>query len=211
MEFTIKDFEEFLNANGGNEEVKSVLRKAIKPEMKAEQFKSFIDSPEGKVLISPEIDRRVTDAIKTFRENHFEKEVTEKVSARIKELNPDETPEMKRIRELEDLYKKSENQAAKERLDRQILELASKKGVKPSLLAKVKFQDVAEAESFITDFLAEKDEIEKNISNSLLKRTATSPTSGSNSGNVKLKDLGVKELMALEEAGKLDAMIMNQS
>ncbi len=184
-DFTIKDFEEFLAKNAETDEVKAVVRK----------------------LATPEIDRRITDALKTYKENHFDKEVAEKVNQRVKELHPDETPEMKRIRELEDKDIKRDAELAKERLDRQVMELASKKGIKTSLVSKIKFNDAAEAESFINEFLAEKAEIEKSISNEMLKKTTGAPTSAGSTGTVDIKNMSVNQLIALENEGKLDSAL----
>jgi len=83
--------------------------------VKAEDVATYLESDDGKKLIQSKIDAGITTGVNTFRDNNFKKEVDKAVEEKIKELNPDETPEQKenrenrrRIEELEATNKRNE-------------------------------------------------------------------------------------------------------
>jgi len=93
---TIQEIRDFLTENKETDEVKGFLAELI-PEQKitSDIVKPFLETQDGKLLVQPLIDKRITDAIKTFKEGHFDKEVKAQVAAEILKINPQITPEQK--------------------------------------------------------------------------------------------------------------------
>lgn len=69
------------------------------------------EDEEGKKFMQSLTDKRVTQAINTYRENHFEDEVKTRVESEYRRLHPDETPEQKRLREVEKKMAEGERRA----------------------------------------------------------------------------------------------------
>jgi dGTP triphosphohydrolase len=69
-----------------------------------------------------EIDRRCTKAIETYKEKTLPALVNEQVQAKLKELNPTETPEQKRIREMEQKLAEMESKETKSTLKAKALQ-----------------------------------------------------------------------------------------
>jgi hypothetical protein len=122
----IEEIKEFLKANGSDEKVKAFLSEFAP---NAEKVKAFLDTDEGKRLIQPMLDKRVTDAIKTYKEGHFDDEVKASVAAEILKRNPKETEEQKRLREVEQKLEQAEAKAKRAELHKQGMELLTKEGI----------------------------------------------------------------------------------
>jgi hypothetical protein len=95
--------------------------------LETEAGKGFLTDEAVKKLYQPEIDRQVSKALETFQAKTMPEKIKEAVEAKIKELNPEETPEQKRIRELEERQKQLEKQNQRERLKNYALKLLTEK------------------------------------------------------------------------------------
>jgi hypothetical protein len=101
---TIEDVKQFLDENSESEEVKNFLS-SLK-NVSTESIIDFLNTEEGQrvglKVFQPELDRRATKAIETWRTNHGAK-TDEEVKAEMEklraELNPKETEEQKALRE----------------------------------------------------------------------------------------------------------------
>ena len=78
---------------------KDLLRKSKPDKESVEQWLS--GDEEGKNFFQKLTDKRVTQSIETFKNNHFAEAVKAKVEEEIRSRYPDETEEQKRIRDLE--------------------------------------------------------------------------------------------------------------
>lgn len=123
----IAEIAEFLEKEKGNEGVKALLSKYS--QVSPESVKAFLETQDGSRLIQPIADKRVQDAIKTFKEGHFEDEVKARVAAETLKINPIETKEMKQIRELQEKFDKSEKDRTRAELRRQVIELLSQENI----------------------------------------------------------------------------------
>jgi hypothetical protein len=98
---------EFLKAQKAEAEIISFVEK-LKP-LSDESVKEYLEKDDnGKKLFNSLSDAKVTKAIKTYEEKTLPKLVEEE----IKKRNPDETPEQKRIRELEAKFAERDKQAS---------------------------------------------------------------------------------------------------
>jgi hypothetical protein len=101
---------QFLEEQKDNEEVKGYLQGLS--QVTLDGATSFLETEEGKKLLQPKLDSHFTKGLETWKSNNLEKLVSDEVSKR----NPSETPEQKRIRELEEKIEKSEAEAIKEKM-----------------------------------------------------------------------------------------------
>jgi hypothetical protein len=124
----IDEVKEFLKANAKDEKVSAFIAGLVPP-VTGETVKPFLETDDGKRLLQPMLDKRVTEALKTYKEGHFEDEVKAAVATEILRLNPKETEEQKRLREVEGKLSQAEAKAKRAELHRQGMEVLTKEGV----------------------------------------------------------------------------------
>jgi len=96
----------------------------------AEDVAPFLESEEGKKILLPRIDQAVTKGIDSFKKNNLDKLVEERYNA----AHPPETPEQKRMRELEENLSKEKNERLRSELKSKLVTEATKKGLPVDLL-----------------------------------------------------------------------------
>lgn len=101
----------FLEEQKDNEEVKVYLQGLS--QVTPEGVKTYLDTEDGKRLLQPKLDQYYTKGLETWKSNHLQKLIDEAVS---KATNPNETPEQKRIRELEEKIANSEAESLRKEL-----------------------------------------------------------------------------------------------
>ena len=122
------------------EEIKKLLAEEGKEEQElldtlrgkfvnAEAVEAFLETDEGRRLLQPRLDRYFAKGLKTWQENNLEKEVQARVEAKIKELYPDETPEGKKLRELEKKIEEAERRRIQSELKSLVTTEAHAKGL----------------------------------------------------------------------------------
>ncbi|MEH7346463.1 DUF4355 domain-containing protein [Bacillus sp. JJ1532] len=112
----------FLEEQKNNEEVKAYLQGLS--QVTPEGVKTFLDTDEGKRLLQPKLDQYYTKGLDTWKSNHLQKLIDDAVS---KATNPNETPEQKRIRELEEKIANSEAESLRKELKANALSQLSEK------------------------------------------------------------------------------------
>jgi len=120
-ELTLKDIEEWFKTKVDDKDAKKYLSDYALEFIKTEDGITFLLSDAGKPLYKKETDRVASKAIDTFKEKTMPGLITEQVDAKVKELNPEETPEQKRIREQDERIKKLEKQGKKDRLSKVVV------------------------------------------------------------------------------------------
>lgn len=210
MEITIQDVREFLEANKESSEVQEVLRvyvpdKPVTPDM----VNSYLGTEEGKRLVQPMMDKRVTEALETFKKKTFESEVSSRVAAELLKRNPEETAEQKRIRELEQNMKRSEEERQAEKLKSQIKDMAFKEGVPLDFIDEIPFASPEHAALYMRRFKQQITDAQTAKVNELLAN-GFKPGTGNpkdSSGKKDISKLSQEELVKLELEGKLDEYI----
>ena len=150
---TFEQVKSFLEANSDDEAVKSYLKGLVPEEpITADKVKLYLDTPDGKALIQPMMDKRVTEALDTYKRKTFDNEVNARVAAELLKRNPEETPEQKRVRELEENMRKMKEEQETERLKSQIKDLAFKEGVALDFIDNIPFTSVEQANLYIRNF-----------------------------------------------------------
>lgn len=125
---TIEEIGQFFKDNKDDEKVKAFVAN-LAPGVSAETVKPFLETDEGRRLLQPITDKRVTEALKTYKEGHFDEEVKAEVAKEILKRNPKETDEQKRLHEIEGKLAKSEAKGKRDELLRQGMEVLTAKGI----------------------------------------------------------------------------------
>lgn len=202
---TLQDVKAFLDENAKEPEVAEFVKGL--PVVSPDIVSGYLQTGEGKALIQPLLDQRVTDAIKTHDEKSkakIEAAVKAGIAAEMLRLSPQETPAEKRLREVEDKLRLRDEEMERERINGKIRELAHKEGIRPEFLEHLNFTTVESAESY---FKAHKAEAEA-IKTSLAKEFAGGmPKPGMGAPKGRRPDLAAMsqdDLIRLEMDGALD-------
>jgi len=214
MEVTIDDVKKFFTDNVENEDVKSYLLEIAPPAPPVEpkpisqdEIKSYLETNDGRALVQPMMDKRVTEAIETYRKKTLEPEVNARVAAELLKRNPEETPAERRIRELEERQKQLDEEREIEKKNNSIKEIAFKESVDPDFISGINFESVEAAALYMRRFKQKIAEAEKNKANEIFAMSGYKPGSGERKESTSSKDYGklsLKEAIALEEAGEFD-------
>lgn len=104
----IEEIKNYLSENKDSEEVQALLKEFNSVEVTLDDVKGFLEkNEEGKKFLGSEKDKFFTSSLETWKSNNLKKLVDEE----LKKHNPDETPEQKRIRELEEYVQQKESEA----------------------------------------------------------------------------------------------------
>lgn len=204
---TVDTVRNWLSANKGNEDVSSFLGEiAPETELTAEVVSPFLETETGKSLVQPLIDKAVTTGIKTYEQGHFNEKVKAEVAKKLLELNPEETPEAKQIRELREEIMNEKKLREKDTLRRSIVEETAKQGVDSWWVDEFAGNTIEEAKVFIAKIKAHDAKLVEKTRNELLA-AGFKPGSGSGNGQgkkVDLKSLSIAEAIRMEQEGELD-------
>lgn len=204
---TFDQVKAFLEANSDDETIKTYLKGLVPEEpITPDKVKAYLDTPDGKALIQPMMDKRVTEALDTYKRKTFDNEVNARVAAELLKRNPEETPEQKRVRELEENMRRMKEEQEMERLKSQIKDLAFKEGVSLDFIDNIPFTSVEQANLYIRNFKTEIENAKTAKVNELLA-SGYKPGAGNeikSTNKVDLSKLSEKEMIEMEMAGELD-------
>ena len=152
---TFEEIKKWMDDNKGSDEVKSYLNSLIT----SDKVESFLESEEGKRLLQPRLDRYHAKSLDSWKENNLQKLIDEKVA----ELNPTETEEQRKIRELEERLNAAEREKTQQAMLNKVTQQLSKEGL-PTDLANLL---IAEDEEALTKNV----ELYKTVVGSVVERT----------------------------------------
>lgn len=159
-------FESYIFTALEKNDVKSVLEAN-------KDVKSVIDAQEGE---------RSNKAIETWKSNHLQGLIDEAVKA----ANPEETPEQKRIRELEEKIANNEKVAARSKLKEEALKHATKQGLSAEFAAKYveRFleEDEVSTQATLDSFKTDLDALIQTQVKETLKKDSTRHVGGGTGG-----------------------------
>ena len=152
---TFEEIKKWMDDNKGSDEVKGYLNSLIT----SDKVESFLESEEGKRLLQPRLDRYHAKSLDSWKENNLQKLIDEKVA----ELNPTETEEQRKIRELEERLNAAEREKTQQAMLNKVTQQLSKEGL-PTDLANLL---IAEDEEALTKNV----ELYKTVVGSVVERT----------------------------------------
>lgn len=96
----INEIKQFIEENKDNAEVIGVLSSYVPQEITPEAVENFLNEDEQRAwgLLQPRFDKQFEKSLNTWKNNHLQ----DIIETEIRKRNPDETPEAKRIRQLEE-------------------------------------------------------------------------------------------------------------
>lgn len=119
----LEEIKKWLEENKDSEDVKAYLSGLKGPaEVKQEDIDKYLVTEEGKKFLRSQADAMINQGIETFKEKTMPGLIKEAVDAKVKEINPDETPEQKQIREANDRIERLEKEKTTEKLEKLALQ-----------------------------------------------------------------------------------------
>lgn len=128
MELTLEQVKKFLEESKENQEVQELLKgfnSVTKNDVEA-----FLETEEGKQLLQPLLDSYFHKGLKTWKQNNLEKLINEK----IRELNPDKTPEQIELEQIKQQLKQMEKEKLRESLKNKALTYLTEKNLPVQLV-----------------------------------------------------------------------------
>ncbi|MEK5148774.1 DUF4355 domain-containing protein [Psychrobacillus sp. FSL K6-4615] len=145
---TFDQVKAFLDSNKDNAEVKEYYNSNV---LTADNVKTFLETNEAKKILQPKLDAHFTKSLETWKTNNLDSLVDEEMKKR----NPDETPEQKRIRELEEKLQKQEKENKLSKLKETALKHATKQGLDSAFASKYIERFIGDDETATTTLLDE--------------------------------------------------------
>lgn len=119
----IQEIRAFLETNKDQPEVQSFVGELSA--VSADKVQGFLQTEEGKKLIQSDLDRYHAKSLESWKKNNLDKLVADKV----KELNPDKTPEQLELEQLRREIEQDKRERLKLELTNKAISTASEKGL----------------------------------------------------------------------------------
>lgn len=127
------EVQEYINNNMENEQVKSYLGGLKKYDL--EGVKSFLENDEkGKGYLQSLSDTRVTQAINSYKENHYKTDLKKGIDEELLKRNPKLTPEQLKIQELENKFEDMEKAKARAEMTSKFKDTLSEKKIPSNMI-----------------------------------------------------------------------------
>lgn len=206
----LKEIRAWLKENEGEKDVIAFMEE-FKTPITAETVQPYLETTDGTKLLQPLMDKRVSEALKTYKENHYEKDVKSAVASEMLRINPQETPEQKRLREVEEELKKEKENRLRDNLRRQIVEESARENVPSWWVDVFNGNSIEEAKVFIGKVKKHNADLADKVKNELIATGFKPGTGDSKNGNTSadLSKLSREDMIQLEMEGKLDSIISN--
>jgi len=214
-EITLETVKAFLEANKETPEVEEFIKSiSIEKTLSSEVVNGFLETAEGKSLLQPKLDAFATKAIISHDEKkkkEIDAEVARRVNEKLAELNKEDTPEQRQIKEQAQRMKELEEKYENDKKIAKINEIAYKEGIDPAFVGGLKFDSAEEFGLYanrLKDFV--KKEKEKTI-NEFVASNSYKPSGSKSQDKEKLdlSNLSMEKLVELEEQGKLDSELVS--
>lgn len=209
-DLTLEQVKAFFEANKDRADIAEyLLTFATEKELTTETVNAYLETPEGKVVLQPRLDRYATQAIRTHDEKQapvIEAKIKAGVNEGIRKLHPEETEEQKQIREMREDMERMKKDGEQKELRNSILMEAKNRNVPLELVNDIPYPslDHFKNTASIWDQIRTK-EVEKLV-NEKLAANSYKPQGGNDKGDkVDISKLSQAELIQMEIEGKLDA------
>lgn len=132
---TLEDVKKFFETSKDNQEVAGYLAELKK--VTPEETTAFLETEDGKKILQPRLDKYFTKGLETWKEKNLSKIIDEELAKR----NPPETPEAKKLRELEQKLNATERARLMEVQRNKAISHATQKGLPIALVDLVISED----------------------------------------------------------------------
>jgi hypothetical protein len=186
-EISIEQIKTFIDVNKDRADVAEYISSlSVEKPFNVENVQAYLGTVEGKNLIQPIIDRANTQAIKSHDEKQkpiIEATVKSKVNEELQRMNPSETAEQRRIRELEEKDRQRDLQWERERLNNQITSEFAKRNVPLELSKDIPYPSVEHATNVALVWQQILDKEKEKAINDFVASTSFRPGSGQKDEN----------------------------
>lgn len=144
---TLEEIKAWLEANKDNADVAGWMQSLTAVTL--DKAKAFLDgTDEGKAYLTSEKDKHFAKGLETWKANN----VKGLVEAEVKKLYPDESPEMLKIKQLEQQLAEAGTVAQKEKLMNAALKFATDRGIPAKHLERFLDEDEEKTIALLTDY-----------------------------------------------------------
>lgn len=196
MEITLENVQEFIQNNPEAHE--TLATQFLTPE----RVDTFLATEDGKKFIQPKFDSQVSKGINAWKQNNLQKLIDEAVIA----ANPADTPEQKRIKELEIRMQQADAERNHALQRSTALSLATERGLPTGLVEHFVGRDESETRAKINTYETEwkaalQVATEKVLAGAGSKATPQNPEAGSQGTNTrKLSEMSYHERAELYQS-----------
>ena len=187
MEITLDDVRKFIEANKASPDVAEfIVSVSVDKPLNPELVTAYLQTTEGKSLIQPMMDQRVTDAIKTHDEKSKSKidaAIKSGIAAEMLRLNPTETPEQRQVRELLQNQKEMQEQWETDKRNSKIKEMAFKENIDPAFIEGIPFASIEEATLYMQRYKEYRNKDVEQAVNARIASSAYKPNGGKDKDN----------------------------
>ena len=171
----------------------NMINEIITPEV----ISGFLDGEQGEKYLQPKLDGYFNKGLESWKANNLEKLINDEVGKRF----PNETPEMKRIMELEQKLANQEQERLKAEMIANANRIAGEKGLPLSIAKYLAGSTIEETQANIYAF---EQEYKQHLDKSVLDRTkgVTPPSTPVNNGQtVDIKNMSFSQFAKAKQEG----------
>lgn len=125
----LEEIKQYLEENQESEDVQEYLS-GFKSEITPDVVSNWLDTDDGMAFIDPKFDKRISQAISTYKEGHYKDEVETLVESELRRRTPKETEDQIRIRKVEKELEDQKQRTARAERSKVAIEYANKKDLK---------------------------------------------------------------------------------
>jgi hypothetical protein len=215
-ELTLEQIKKFFDDNKERADVVEYLNSfVVEKELNTETVNAYLETPEGKVVLQPRLDRYATQAIKTHDEKQapvIEAKIKAGVNEGIRKLHPEETEEQKQIREMREDMERMKKDGESEKLRSAILLEANNRKIPKELVESIPYPSVDHFINAATVFTKLQDEIKTRAINEYVASTSFKPGAGKDDKNGKMTfsefaKLPISERNRMAESGEINNLV----
>jgi len=199
----LKEVKEFLDKEKENEEVKTFLQELKKTS--AEEVNQFLETDEGKKLLTPRLHSHFDKTLETWKANNLEKEFKTKLDDEIAIRYPEETEEQKRIKALEKSKGEMDNKLLRSELKNTAITFLNEAKLPLDLVEIFIGADADKTLESLGKFKTMMEAFQKKITDELYKKHGREPKEGAEE-TTPLEDLEKQYEEAMEKGDMLTAM-----
>ena len=144
----LKEVQEFIKSNQDKPEVQDYIKGFITPD----GVKNYLDTDDGMKIVQPKLDAHFTKSLETWKANNVQKMIDAEVQKAITARYPEDTPEQKRMKQLEQDFAKEKASRIRSEMLMKAVTKATSKGLPAELVGYLVGQDEDSTEAAMTTY-----------------------------------------------------------
>jgi septal ring factor EnvC (AmiA/AmiB activator) len=216
MEITLEDVKAFLESHKEDASVvEFVASISIDKPLSQDVVKGYLETSEGKLLLQPVLDSYASKSINSHDEKkkkEIEAEIARKVNEKLADLNKDDTPEQKMLKEQAQRMRELEEKYENDKKLSKINEIAYKEGIDPGFVEGLSFDSAEQFGLYASRFKDYVKKANEKALNDAMISSAGKPKSGKKENDGKMtfsefRKLPLTERNRMAETGEIDNLV----